>query len=198
MVIDAAVNGETRLPSRCDGAQSYGFDAIPAKGGFHFCWNCHGRIARICGRAVEDYMALNLIKLCVGCDSIEDLEGWISASAMAARDAGVDYEQVATTRMMPKRREELEGGSLYWVIKGQIACRQHILELRPFTDGQGIGRTHIVLEPTVIALKPRRHRAFQGWRYLEAAAAPEDLAGGAETGAMPEAMKRELAELGLL
>lgn len=143
-------------------------------------------------------MPLNLIKLCVGCDSIQDLEGWIAASAVAARDAGVDYEQVTTTRMMPKRRAELEGGSLYWVIKGQIACRQKILELRPFTDGQGVGRVHIVLEPNVVSLKPRRQRAFQGWRYLEAADAPEDLAGGVETGAMPEAMKRELAELGLL
>jgi len=144
------------------------------------------------------WMSLNLIKLCVGCDSIQDLEGWIAANAMAARSGGVDYEQVATTRMMPKRRAEMDGGSLYWVIKGQIACRQRILDLRPFTDGDGVGRVHIVLEQTVVAVKPRRHRAFQGWRYLESKDAPEDLAGGADTGAMPEAMKRELAELGLL
>lgn len=146
----------------------------------------------------EEHMPLNILKLCVGCDSIQDLESWIAANAMAARSGGFDHEQVATTRMMPKRRDALQGGSLYWVIKGQIACRQLILDFRPFTDGQGIGRTHIVLEPTVVALKPRRHRAFQGWRYLEASDAPEDLAGSADTGAMPEAMKRELADLGLL
>lgn len=143
-------------------------------------------------------MPLNLIKLCVGCDSIEDLEGWIAANARIARSSGGAYEQVATTRMMPKRRADMDDGSLYWVIKGQIACRQRILDLRPFTDGEGIGRVHIVLDQTVVAVKPRRHRAFQGWRYLDAKDAPEDLAGGADTGDMPEAMKRELVDLGLL
>jgi len=147
---------------------------------------------------MAEWMSLNLIKLCVGCDSIQDLEGWIAANADAARSGGFAYEQVATTRMMPKRRGEMDGGSLYWVIKGQIACRQRILDLRPFTDGDGVGRVHIVLDQTVVAVKPRRHRAFQGWRYLEAKDAPEDLAGAADTGDMPEAMKRELADLGLL
>lgn len=143
-------------------------------------------------------MPLHMIKLCVGCDSLQDLESWINANAMAARSSGGVYEQVATTRMMPKRKDEMHGGSLYWVIKGQITCRQRILGFRPFTDGQGIGRTHILLDQTVVAVKPRRHRAFQGWRYLDAADAPQDLAGAADLGDMPEKMKRELADLGLL
>jgi hypothetical protein len=101
---------------------------------------------------------------------------------------------------MPKRCDALlDGGSLYWVIRGQVACRQRLLSVRPFTDGDGIGRCHLVLEPVVIAVEPRPCRPFQGWRYLEGKDAPRDL--GRRSGdlaIMPETMRRELAELGLL
>ena len=102
--------------------------------------------------------------------------------------------------MVPKRVDEvLDDGSLYWVIKGQIACRQRLLAIRPFVDGEGIGRCHLVLEPVVMAVSPRPCRPFQGWRYLTAKDAPPDLSGGAGAPAdMPEAMRRELVELGLL
>ena len=102
--------------------------------------------------------------------------------------------------MVPKRVEELtDGGSLYWVIKGQIAARQKLLEIRPFTDADGIGRCHLVLEPNVTPVHPRPCRPFQGWRYLAAKDAPPDL--GKSSGAiaeMPEELRRELRELGLL
>lgn len=102
--------------------------------------------------------------------------------------------------MMPKRAGELcAGGSLYWVIRGEIMCRQSILDVRPFVDKEGIGRCHLVLEPKVVLVEPRSWRAFQGWRYLEAKDAPRDLdraAPGAKN--MPEALRRELRELGLL
>ncbi|MFC0283588.1 DUF1489 family protein [Camelimonas abortus] len=143
-------------------------------------------------------MPLNLIKLCVGCDSIDDLRAWIAQNERMARASGADRRPYATTRMMPKRRDELAGGSLYWVIRGHIACRQRIAGFEPFTDGEGVGRVRVMLEPEVIPVRPRRHRAFQGWRYLEDRDAPEDMAAAAETGDMPEEMKRELAGLGLL
>ncbi len=77
-------------------------------------------------------MALHLLKLCVGCDSIADLEGWIEDTMALWRRLGKPEEQIHTTRMVPKRIDEiLDGGSLYWVIKGQIACRQRLTDIRP-------------------------------------------------------------------
>lgn len=145
-------------------------------------------------------MALHLLKLCVGCDSIADLEGWIDESMALFRRLGRPEEQVHTTRMIPKRGDELlDGGSLYWVIRGQLACRQELMAIRPFTDGEGIQRCHLVLRPVVVPVDPRPCRPFQGWRYLTAKDAPRDL--GRDTdglGAMPEALRRELVDLGLL
>lgn len=145
-------------------------------------------------------MSLHLLKLCVGCDSIADLEDWIAMSMTNRKRQGLPLEQVHTTRMVPKRADELtEGGSLYWVIKGQVSCRQPILGVRPFTDTQGIGRCHIVLEPQVIPVMPRPHRAFQGWRYLTDQDRPQDFGGSLSAlQAMPEELRRDLAQLGLL
>jgi len=99
---------------------------------------------------------------------------------------------------MPKRAEEiLDGGSLYWVIKGQVAARQRILALRNMTKN-GVPHCGIVYEPKLVATARRAHRPFQGWRYLNAADAPADareLKGGK---GLPEALKIELSELGLL
>ena len=145
-------------------------------------------------------MPLHLIKLCVGCDTIRDLEEWIEENQAHHRRLGRLYEQTHTTRMVPKRLAALtDGGSLFWVIKGQVACRQRLLCVRPFTDGDGIGRCHLVLEPLVIAVEPRPCRPFQGWRYLDIKDAPRDLGRtSGDLAVMPEAMRRELADLGLL
>ena len=102
--------------------------------------------------------------------------------------------------MVPKRAADLvDGGSLYWVIRGEVLCRQRILDVRPFRDGDGIGRCRLVLEPKLVLTEPRPFRPFQGWRYLEARSAPKDLeraAPGASN--MPENLRRELRGLGLL
>lgn len=144
-------------------------------------------------------MRLNLIKLCVGCDSVEDLEEWIEFRLREKRLAGEPPEQLHTTRMVPKRVDELvSGGSLYWVIKGSVQCRQRLLEIRPFIDSEGISRCHLVLEPRVTRTDWQPRRAFQGWRYLEAKDAPRDLAAGADISALPPNLRRDLAELGLL
>ncbi|MFG1358265.1 DUF1489 family protein [Xanthobacter pseudotagetidis] len=144
-------------------------------------------------------MALHLLKLCVGAESIADLSSWIAERRAAAEAAGRTYEQTHTTRMVPTRAAELlDGGSLYWVIKGQLSARQKLLDIRPFVDGEGIRRCHLVLEPEVVPVLPRPSRAFQGWRYLAVKDAPTDLGGG-DTGAdLPEALRRELSQLGLL
>jgi|SRR5215207_6474717 hypothetical protein len=145
-------------------------------------------------------MPLHLIKLCVGADSVKDLEGWIRKRIAAKKKRRQRPEHVHTTRMVPKRADELlDSGSLYWVIRGQVACRQRLLAVRPVVDRDGIGRCQLVLEPKVVLVHPRTWRAFQGWRYLEAKDAPADLARAAPgTAKMPEPMRRELRELGLL
>jgi hypothetical protein len=145
-------------------------------------------------------MALHLIKLCVGCDSITDLQEWIEENRAHFRRLGRGYEQTHTTRMTPKRVDELlGGGSLFWVIRGQVACRQALLDVRPFTDADGIGRCRLVLEPKVVPVAPRPFRPFQGWRYLTTTDAPRDIdARAGDLAVMPEDMRRELAELGLL
>ncbi len=145
-------------------------------------------------------MTLHLLKLCVGAASIDDLEQWQAGRLADARRAGQPDEIFHTTRMVPKRLAELvDGGSLYWVIKGQIAARQSLLAVRPFTDRDGIGRCHLVLGHAVVPVLPRPFRAFQGWRYLAQKDAPPDIGGGmAEVADMPEPLRRELSELGLL
>ena len=146
-------------------------------------------------------MPLHLIKLSVGTDSVKDLEDWIRQKLKQQKKAGKKKpERIHTTRMVPKRAEEiLDGGSIYWVIRGQIMCRERVLDIRPFVDKDGVGRCRLVLDPKCVLVEPRPYRAFQGWRYLDPKDAPRDLdraAPGARD--MPEAMRRELRELGLL
>jgi hypothetical protein len=143
---------------------------------------------------------LHLIKICVGCDSVEDLRNWIRAKLKDRKRRGLPREHAHVTRMLPKRAAELvDGGSLYWVIRGEVMCRQRILDVCPFIDKEGIRRCRIFLDPKLILVEPRPRRPFQGWRYLEPADAPRDrerTAPGAK--AMPESLRRELRELGLL
>jgi hypothetical protein len=145
-------------------------------------------------------MALHLIKLCVGCDSVRDLQDWIRQKLRDKRRRGEKAEHIHRTRMVPKRAEELtDGGSLYWVIRGEIMCRQRIRAVRPFRDKDGVGRCGLVLEPKVVLVTPRPYRAFQGWRYFAPADVPPDLDKAAPgAAAMPEKLRRELRELGLM
>jgi hypothetical protein len=145
-------------------------------------------------------MPLHLIKLCVGCDSVRDLENWIKQKLKAKRKTAEKPEHIHRTRMVPKRAAELtDGGSLYWVIRGEVMCRQRIRDVRPFRDKDGIGRCGLVLDPKVILVEPRPYRAFQGWRYLGANDAPRDLNKAVKgAAAMPETLRRELRELGLM
>ena len=145
-------------------------------------------------------MALHLVKLCVGADSLEDLRDWVGERAMMAIAAGMEPHTIHTTRMVPKRSEELlDEGSLYWVIKGQVLARQRLLDIRCVTGVDGIQRCELVLGPEIVETAPQPKRPFQGWRYLKAEEAPRDLIGmGESVAAMPEDLRRELAELGLL
>jgi len=149
-------------------------------------------------------MTLHLLKLCVGVETIGEVSDWIDEQRLFHARLKRPFEHTHTTRMVPKKLDAIlhapEGpGSLYWVIKGQIACRQQLIDIRPFTDGEGIGRCHLVLVPEVVPVSPRPFRPFQGWRYLAAGDAPPDLgAQGAGVQEMPEDLRRELAGLGLI
>ena len=145
-------------------------------------------------------MPLHLIKLAVGCKSVKELKGWVAERMQTAKKKGLPLHHIHITRMVPKRVEELlAGGSLYWVIRGEIAAREKLIAIEPFRDRDGIGRCRLVMQPKVISVLPRPMRAFQGWRYFTQDAAPTDLkSAGAGVAAMPEPLRRELRELGLL
>lgn len=146
-------------------------------------------------------MTLHLIKLCVGAISIDDLAEWQAGRLAEARKRGAGVKLFHTTFQTPKRQAELlDGGSLYWVIKGQIQVRQRLIGFGDGKKEDGSPCCLLLLDPELVPVRPVPRRAFQGWRYLTAADAPPDLAGAAGHGiaAMPEELRRELAELGLI
>jgi hypothetical protein len=137
-------------------------------------------------------MVLHLIKLAVGAENLEDLAQW---QKQRLKTQG---ELLHITRMAPKRADELvNGGSLYWVIKGVIRVRQRLNAIRPVTH-KGGARTALVLDAKLVPVRPTPRRAFQGWRYLTVKDAPRDLPKGTAVMDMPEAMRDTLSELGLL
>lgn len=125
---------------------------------------------------------------------------WVARRMAQKRKKGEAAEYIHTTRMTPRRGDELlGGGSLYWVIKGNIQLRQPIIDLRAIKDEDGISRCQIVMEPKPVATVWQPKRPFQGWRYFKADEAPADLTdGGAGIAEFPEELRRELASLGLL
>lgn len=136
-------------------------------------------------------MPLHMIKLCVGCDTVEELLEWRRAEAPA------NEPWILKTRQTPKRAAELvDGGSLFRVYRGFVLSRQRILAVN--TVGEGIqARCHVTLDPNVILTAPTPRRAFQGWRYLLAAEAPPDLGPANLAGEpMPTDLARQLRELG--
>lgn len=146
-------------------------------------------------------MTIHIIKLCVGADSVDDLSRWQESRLRLSRAAG-DGRLFHTTRMVPKRQDEvLDGGSLYWVIRGVIQVRQRIVGFDSGAKEDGTACCLFVLDPELVAVRPTPKRPFQGWRYLKPHEAPADLAPGEEAcdvARMPARMRKELAELGLI
>jgi hypothetical protein len=145
-------------------------------------------------------MPLHLIKLCVGCDSIQDQLDWMAQRKREKRAAGQTLDHYHVTRMMPQKADALlDGGSLYWIIKGNVQCRQQITGLVPVTGADGIARCKILLGDELVPTQWQPRRPFQGWRYFKPEDAPRDLGMGHDALAqMPDAMRKELLELGLL
>jgi hypothetical protein len=157
-------------------------------------WNSHPYV-RI---QHQNGFMLHLIKLCVGVDSLQELADWQKKRLKEKRAKGQKPELIHVTRQMPKRAAELlDGGSLYWVIKGQIMARQSLQELREMTKN-GVPHCGLVYDKRLVPVRPRPRRAFQGWRYFEGKDAPPDIAEIKGAKGLPENLKRELATLGLL
>jgi hypothetical protein len=136
------------------------------------------------------FLAVHLIKLAVGSQSIADVQRW-QAQHPPARHR---------TRHFPRRADEvLDGGSLFWVINRVISARQRILDIVEGQRDDGTKCTVLMLDPVLVPVQGGLKKPFQGWRYLDPKDAPPDLAAGAQSSAeMPAAMRRELAALGLL
>lgn len=132
-------------------------------------------------------MPLHMTKIAFGTESAETLRAWLESHAGAG-------EARMTTRYMPRRHEEMAGGSLYWILGGQIIGRSPLLGFAERDDG----KHWIRLEPRLIPVVPRPRRAHQGWRYLAAEDAPPDLGADGDGEALPGGMAAELGKLGLL
>ena len=136
-------------------------------------------------------MTVHLKKLSVGSPSLDSLR-----ELQAQRLAAVG-RLVHITRNRPRRAEELlDGGSIYWIIKGAMTARQAILDFVEAQRTDGSPACGIVLSPEIVTVVPKRMRIFQGWRYLEVADAPIDFRTDNDEN-MPSEFVAELRELGI-
>lgn len=138
---------------------------------------------------------IHLQKLSVGTETVEGLAAWQATRRAQAPDGNPRH----VTRMWPRREDALlAGGSIYWVIKGVILCRQRILRLDPYDSADGTPRCAIVLNPDLIRVEATPRRPFQGWRYLQPGDAPRDLPDGRQSeDPLPPALSAALAEIGV-
>ena len=135
-------------------------------------------------------MALHIIKLCVGVDTVDELRAWRAEQKRLGRAC------VVNTRQSPKRcADVLDGGSLYWVIKGVVRCRQAIVGVDTLDDGPKT-RCEIRLHEALVPTEPLPRRAFQGWRYLTPEEAPADLDAGLAAD-LPSDLTAQLRALGV-
>ncbi len=141
-------------------------------------------------------MTVHLQKLSVGSESIQTLADWQSHVVRGRQRQGLSPHHIHVTRMFPKRREDiLDGGSIYWVIKGNIMCRNRIVGLEEMTKN-GHRACGILMDPELIPVLPKPRRAFQGWRYLQDGDQPADLTGLESGEDLPAALRAKLIDLG--
>ncbi len=143
--------------------------------------------------------AVNLVKLCVGVDSVAELQQWQETRAAQRTADGIDPRPRHITRSWPKQADALlDGGSLYWVFKGLVLARQKVVALEEKIGDDGIRRCALILDPELIRTVPQPRRPFQGWRYLSVEDAPADLDDNSQSDTMPTELMAELAEIGVL
>ena len=144
---------------------------------------------------------LHLVKLCVGASSIEDLASWQAMHRRFKTGKAGPLRVFHTTFQAPKRQADLlDGGSLYWVIKGFIEARQRLIGFDDGHKDDGSPCCLLLLDPEIVPVRPHPRKAFQGWRYLTHDDAPPDLTAGrgAALAQMPPKLRKELAALFLI
>ncbi len=143
-------------------------------------------------------MAIHLQKLSVGSESIATLQDWQKMVVRRRAKKGLSPHHQHVTRMFPKQKEALlDGGSIYWVIKGLIQCRNEIVDLEETQTKDGRKACAIVMDPKLIAVVPTPKRPFQGWRYLKVEDAPADLGMINGLGDLPPELRAKLVNLGV-
>ena len=143
-------------------------------------------------------MAIHLQKLSVGSESIATLQDWQKMVVRRRAKKGLSPHHQHVTRMFPKQKEALlDGGSIYWVIKGLIQCRNEIVDLEETQTKDGRKACAIVMNPNLIAVVPTPKRPFQGWRYLKVEDAPADLGLINGAGDLPPELRAKLVNLGV-
>jgi len=139
---------------------------------------------------------LHLTKLAVGVRDIDHLR------ELQAERAQTNPPLRHRTRSFPRRHQEvIDGGSMYWVISGNMLVRQRIVDIIEDRRDNGEACTGLLLDPTLVPLAGRPTKPFQGWRYLRPEEAPQDLAVAPRAkgeDALPPALRRELRVLCLL
>lgn len=149
-------------------------------------------------RTKGDSMAdlIHLIKLSVGSDGVDEIEDWQKNRSKQR----INGQYFHLTRMWPKREADLlNGGSIYWVVKGLVQARQRVLALEEVIGDDGIRRCAIVLDPDLIRTTTAPKRPFQGWRYLKPEDAPVDLGTArANDDVLPPELAGALADIGVL
>ncbi len=142
-------------------------------------------------------MTVHMIKLSVGSKSIETLTAYQQGLAQVRAGEGLPAYADHITRMSPRRKDEvMDGGSIYWVIKGIIQCRNKIIDLAETHTRDGRKACRIILAPELIPVVPTPKRAFQGWRYLKPEDAPADLSDLGDAESLPPHIRTKLVELG--
>ena len=142
--------------------------------------------------------SLHLLKLFVDLTTLSELVAFQREKLAKAYARKEPEELFHVTRHTPTRADELlDGGSTYWVMSSVIVARQKLLEFRPIIVDE-VPHCKIIFDADLIAVEPRPHRPFQGWRYLKAADAPADIQRGKRHGDLPPEFLLELTKLGLL
>jgi len=142
-------------------------------------------------------MTTHLIKLSVGSEGIDTLQEWQNSVVARQVKRGLPPFHIHVTRMFPKQKDALlDGGSIYWVIKGLIQCRNTIVDLEETQTRDGRKACAIIMEPELIPVAPTPKRPFQGWRYLKVEDAPPDLTIIKGGKSLPPELRNRLVNLG--